>query len=140
HCLHVISTEAADGPGGAGQESVERLPPVGAGLRLGLDEGRFRRLSEDRRGDLPTGIAVDAGRVHEEVARDVLRHSLLGIGHNRASVPSFYRGGRLRAGGGRPGWLYPTAAAISASNLQSNMAATRLSNSGLTAVRRPGNP
>src|SRR5260370_31963123 len=34
--------------------------------------------------DLPTGITVDAGRVHEEVARDVFRHSLFEICHDRA--------------------------------------------------------
>ena len=48
HRLHVIVTEAADGPRGAGQQRLQRLSPVGAGTRLGLDEGRFSGLTEDR--------------------------------------------------------------------------------------------
>jgi len=83
HRLHVIVTEAADGPRGTGQQRVQRLSSVGAGTRLGLDEGRFNGLTENRRGNLPTDIAVDTGRVHEEIARHVFRHSLLGIGHDR---------------------------------------------------------
>src|SRR5439155_19309509 len=82
-----------DGAGRTGQQRLQRLSPVGAGGRLGLDEGRFSGLTEDRRSDLPTGIAVDAGRVHEEIAGDVFGHTFSGGCHDRASSSSFYRYG-----------------------------------------------
>ena len=93
HRLRVVVAEAADRPGGAGQERLQRLPPVGAGDRLGLDEGRFGGLAEHRGGDLPARIAVDAGGVHEEIAGDVLRHSFPGVRHDRASLRSILPSG-----------------------------------------------
>src|SRR5260370_23465691 len=84
--FRVVVTKAADRPGGAGQQGLQRLPPVGAGNRLGFDEGSFAGFTKDRKSDLPTGIAVDAGRIHEEIARDVFRHSFFGVGHYQASL------------------------------------------------------
>src|SRR5262249_49074155 len=98
----------------------------------GLDEGRFRRFPEDRGGDLPTGIAVDAGRVHEEVARDVFRHSLFRVCHDRASLLPFILPRRETQGrGGRPRPLYPPPAATTASSFRSNMPATEAIRSSL---------
>jgi hypothetical protein len=51
---------------------------------------KSRGLSKDRRGDLPAGIAVNAGRVDEEIARDVFGDTFLRIGHERASYHLFY--------------------------------------------------
>ena len=35
HGLHVVVAEAADGPGGAGKQRLQRLPSVGAGVWAG---------------------------------------------------------------------------------------------------------
>src|SRR5207237_451735 len=57
------------------------VPPVVGGLRLAVDKGELARLPEDGRGELPAGVAVDAGRVHEEVAGDVFGDGFVGVGH-----------------------------------------------------------
>jgi hypothetical protein len=90
HGLHVVVAETADGPGGARKESLQGDSPVGRCHGLGFDERRVRCLAKHGRGDLPTGVAVDAGRVHEEVAGSILQDSLAGVYHGRTSLPQFY--------------------------------------------------
>src|SRR5213078_105148 len=59
-----------------------RLSAVVGSDRLRANKGCVRRFAEGRRGNLPTRIAMDAGRVHEEVTRDVFSHSLFGVRHH----------------------------------------------------------
>ncbi len=54
-----------------------------------MDKGVLVTLCENPGCDLPTGIAVDAGRIHEEVAGDVFGQSFLGVCHYRASRLGF---------------------------------------------------
>jgi len=93
---------------------------------LGLDEGRFRCFPEDRGSDLPTGIAVDAGRVYEEIARDVFQHSFLGVSHVRVSLLIFIHStpGSLKTEAVVPWWTYPTAALTKSSSFWSSPLAT----------------
>ena len=53
--------------------------------RLMMDEGMVGRFGEDGRGELPAGVAVDARRIHEEIARDVFRNALLDVCHGGLS-------------------------------------------------------
>jgi hypothetical protein len=54
----------------------------------------LRAVPEDRGSDLPTGITVDAGRIHEEVAGAFSGTRFLGLAMTEPpSFPSFYRGG-----------------------------------------------
>src|SRR4051794_39681353 len=46
-----------------------------------MHEGVPIALREDRGGELPAGVAVDAGRIDEEVAGSVLGESLLRVRH-----------------------------------------------------------
>ena len=69
HGLHVVVAEAADGPGGAGRRGpARRRRRSAAATGWALTKDVSGAFAEDGRGDLPAGVAVDAGRVHEEVA------------------------------------------------------------------------
>src|SRR5262249_23058183 len=83
HRLNIIVAHATDGAGGTGQQRLQRMAAVGARYRLSLDERGFGGFAEDRWSDLAASIAVDACRIDEEIARDVLRHSFFRIGHDK---------------------------------------------------------
>src|SRR5262245_56438315 len=66
------------------------------GLRLGLrlDVGSFGRFAEHRRRDLSARVAINAGGVNEEVARDVGGDAFLDIGHDRPPFDTLYPAGK----------------------------------------------
>ena len=49
-------------------------------------EGMFGSFTEDMWSELPAGIAINAGRIDEEIACDVLSDSQLEIGHDSVLV------------------------------------------------------
>src|SRR5437763_1067115 len=72
HRLDVVVGQAADGARGTRKERSQRGAPVGARRGLTLDERGLPGLTEDARRDLAAGVAVDAGGIDEEIARDIL--------------------------------------------------------------------
>jgi hypothetical protein len=80
-------------PGGNYFE-VERVEDVWRGFGPSVRVPRYRRsLGAMLDPLLAAGITVDAGRVHEEIAGHVFRHTFAGDRHDRASSSSFYRHG-----------------------------------------------
>jgi len=57
------------------------LPPLGCFPRLSMDERVFRPFGKDLGGQLPAGVAVDAGRIDEEIAGDVFAQSFVRVSH-----------------------------------------------------------
>ena len=64
---------------------MQGVAAVGVLGRLAVYEGVPVALGKNRGCDLPTGVTVDAGRVHEEIAGNVLRHTLLAVSHEETS-------------------------------------------------------
>src|SRR4051812_19156531 len=71
----------ADGAGRTGHEGTHRSPARYLRLRLGPDKGILARFAEHLRRQLPACVAVDAGGIDEELARDVFRKTLFRVGH-----------------------------------------------------------
>ena len=78
------SLRAADGRRRAGHQRDQRVLALGRrGLPLHEGEPGPIRPRERRRRELPAGVAVDAGRIHEERPRGILRKTQVEPGHER---------------------------------------------------------
>src|SRR5262245_61594958 len=82
----VATRPGSDRSGRTGDQSHQGAAAIRFGFRLLRDEGVIVGGREDTRGDPPAGIAVDAGPVHVEVARSVVRKALSERGHRESAV------------------------------------------------------
>jgi hypothetical protein len=71
----------ADGGGRARDQCHQRAQALGLACRLPAHVGGAAPLGEDRGRQLAAGVAVDAGRVDEQLAGGVLRQSEIEPGH-----------------------------------------------------------
>src|SRR6185369_12914928 len=83
--LRPVCAAMANGACRTADEGVQSAPPVLRAVGLVMDEGVLAGLTKNRRSELTAGIAVDAGRVDEEVAGDILRDTLVEVRHDVAA-------------------------------------------------------
>src|SRR3989454_10690610 len=84
--------KSTDGPGGTGQERLVGLVAFGLALRLPIDGRVLAVLDERLRRQLPAGVAVDAGGIHEEVASNVGLKALGRVSHSPMILPRRWLG------------------------------------------------
>src|SRR6185503_3732302 len=84
----------ADGAGGTGDQGPQRGAGFIGRARLELHEGIVARVAERGGSELTAGVAIDAGGIDKEAARQVFGNRLCTIGHD--SRRSYYWMRRLR--------------------------------------------
>ncbi len=72
---------SADGSRGAGHQRHQGALHIRGTGRLAVDAGLTAMVMEGLRGNLAAGVAINAGCIDKEIAGDVLRQSLLDLGH-----------------------------------------------------------
>ena len=98
---------ATNGAGGTADEGAQGRAPLLRRDGLAVNEGVVGGLGEHGGSELPAGVAIDAGEVHEEIARDVLGDALFEVRHVRLPLPRntslIVRGPAPRCKGNRAG-------------------------------------
>src|SRR5262249_14835832 len=95
----IIVPQAPNGTCGTRQQGPQGPATISSRHGLGVNERGLRRLVRDPRRDLPTGIAVDARRIDEEIPWNVFSNALRQIRHNRSAVPPRLHSSAERLGG-----------------------------------------
>src|SRR4029078_468173 len=79
--VRIVFSYSADGTGGTSNQGHQGKTRLGFGFRLVIDAALLAVVAKNRRRELAAGVAVDAGRVNEEIAGDILRQAQLNVCH-----------------------------------------------------------
>lgn len=81
HGLRIVGAKATDGTSRTGEDGMQRRLAIVQTLGLRVNERMVSAFTKNHRRNLTAGIAVDAGRVDEEIAGHIFRNSLFNVCH-----------------------------------------------------------